>query len=305
MRTWKLSTAILGSLAAGFAFTAIAETPVQAEDCLAAPDNRPVQGGHWYYRIDHAKRHCWYVRGEDQEVEQLTSSSAKRTAPPSPPLQRSVADARAEIPPAAEIAPDPKSPWPDNASGSSVTTAATTIASNDSVQNNPSIPSSSPMNSSSSPMSTTPSATLAERWSDHPNANNPTEAAPPNVVASITPQPEPAAAAVKQDGLPAGHFAWMSASALGATLVLLGIATGAVARFRRGKKPINRRDRNREAGNAPPGDEVSAPVHSHDEAPQDEAPMNWIRIARETQEINRRRDEVEQLLAQARESTAG
>jgi hypothetical protein len=33
-----------------------------ADDCLAGPNRPPAQGGHWYYRVDHASnRKCWYL----------------------------------------------------------------------------------------------------------------------------------------------------------------------------------------------------------------------------------------------------
>jgi hypothetical protein len=35
------------------------------DDCLAAPNSRPPQGSHWYYRTDTANnRKCWYLSKE-------------------------------------------------------------------------------------------------------------------------------------------------------------------------------------------------------------------------------------------------
>lgn len=37
-----------------------------ATDCLAAPDQTPAEGEHWYYRTNRETNHkCWYLRGRD------------------------------------------------------------------------------------------------------------------------------------------------------------------------------------------------------------------------------------------------
>lgn len=272
---------IFGGILAGLTLTAIPDTAAEAKDCLAAPKGQPSQGGHWYYRIDHpSKRHCWYVRAEDQGVAQLESSPAKPAAPPaSSALQRSVADARAEIVPVSETA------QPNNSDGSPPA-AVENIANDDIAPGD-------------TQMSNAQPRTLAERWSDHPNANNPAEAAPSNVVAELRQQLQ--ATAAKPVEAPAADSVWMLVSALAGALALAGLATAAIANFGRGIaiESNDDRDRDRDIWSAPPGDDISSPVQSHDEAS-----MNWIRIARETQEANRRRDQIEQLLSQGRGRTA-
>jgi hypothetical protein len=286
-RPMKMLPAILGGILAGLSFTAVSQAAEPAKDCLTAP-GLPTQGGHWYYRIDRpTKRHCWYVRAEGQAAAaQLASSSAEPAAAPvAAPLQPTVANARAEIVPAAGTA------QPNLANGSSMAIAANG-ANSDAVPGGPQT-------------TDDPSRSLAERWSDHPDANRQAEAAPPDMVANIT-QPPPQPATMKQTGDSANYSIWMLMSALAGALALVGVATAVITNFNRAIA-ITRHDdpeRARSIWDAPPAEE---PTSSDDSAPIDEAPMSWIRIARETQEARRltqrgadRRDEqIEQLLSQA------
>jgi hypothetical protein len=288
-RAMKILPAMLGGILAGLSFSAISQAAEPAKDCLTAP-GQPTQGGHWYYRIDRpTKRHCWYVRAEGPAAAaQLASSSTEPAAAPvDAPLEPSVANARAEIAPAA-AAPQLNQP-----NGSSATIAANG-ANGDAVPGGPQIPND-------------PSRTLAERWSDHPDANRPAEAAAPNMVANITPPPQPTSA--KPAGDAADYSLWMLMSALLGALALVGVATAVITNFNRAIT-ITRHDdpeRGRSIWDAPHGDE---PISPEDSAPVDagnEAPMSWIRIARETQEArrlahrvtDRRGEQIEQLLSQA------
>jgi hypothetical protein len=94
-RTAKFASAIFASLIAGAPLTTISDSAAGADDeCLSSP--KTSQGGHWYYRIDRVtKRHCWYLKDDDEKPSQATAK------PVSPkvvlPFQRSVADARAEL----------------------------------------------------------------------------------------------------------------------------------------------------------------------------------------------------------------
>ena len=62
------------------------------------------EGGHWYYRIDRAtKRHCWYLRERGRKLSQTAAPKRPPSAKPVAPkadaaMQRSIADARAELP---------------------------------------------------------------------------------------------------------------------------------------------------------------------------------------------------------------
>jgi hypothetical protein len=119
-RTAKFVSAIFASLLAGAPLTAVSHSAAQAADCLLAPKGAPREGGHWYYRIDHAtQRHCWYVRDEEKLSQAAPEDSALPASPVSPqkPIaaQRSIADAHAELPlPQTRIEPASvaNTPWP-------------------------------------------------------------------------------------------------------------------------------------------------------------------------------------------------
>jgi hypothetical protein len=99
-RTAKFTSAILVSVFAGMTLTTMSHgaTPA-ADDCLSAPKDQTPQGSHWYYRVDQAtKRHCWYLRES-----QIAPAASSPTVNPVPPkteatVQRSIANARAELP---------------------------------------------------------------------------------------------------------------------------------------------------------------------------------------------------------------
>ena len=118
-RTTKFVSALLASLLAGAPLTTAshsAPAPAEAEKCLAGPKGTPPQGGHWYYRIERAtKRHCWYIGDEKEKVARAapanSSASADSASPASPPknaaTQRTIADARAELPlPQMQVEPE-------------------------------------------------------------------------------------------------------------------------------------------------------------------------------------------------------
>jgi hypothetical protein len=106
-RTAKFVSAIFASLLAGTPLTMI--SPSAADNCLSGPKDETPEGGHWYYRIDRAtKRHCWYLRGESGKPLQITAPNSQPPATPVSPkaeatTQRSIADARAELPPQTRV----------------------------------------------------------------------------------------------------------------------------------------------------------------------------------------------------------
>jgi hypothetical protein len=101
----KCVSAVFASILAGaFPATLSHSATSAAEDCLSSPkkDGTPA-GSHWYYRVDRAtKRHCWFLRevGEIPPRVRAPSSRSVRQISPQPETgaQRSVADARAELP---------------------------------------------------------------------------------------------------------------------------------------------------------------------------------------------------------------
>src|SRR5258708_7354482 len=103
-RTAKFVSAIFASLLAGACLTTVSDNTAHAADsCLSGPKGALPQGGHWYYRIDHAtKRHCWYI---GDEKEKLTRAAPQGSPPSANPgssqkmaaTQLSIADAHAEL----------------------------------------------------------------------------------------------------------------------------------------------------------------------------------------------------------------
>src|SRR5712664_4988322 len=97
-RTAKFASAICASLILGAPLTTISDSAARADDeCLSSPKDQTPQGGHWYYRIDRVtKRHCWYLKVDDEKPSQ---AAAKPVSPKiALPVQRSIAEARAELP---------------------------------------------------------------------------------------------------------------------------------------------------------------------------------------------------------------
>ena len=111
-RAAKFVSAILASVLAGASLAGVANDAARAaDDCLAAPKAETPDGSHWYYRIERAtQRHCWYLRAEGEKLSQTAPPNSSATAKPAdsiapPPMQRSVADARAELPARTSIQP--------------------------------------------------------------------------------------------------------------------------------------------------------------------------------------------------------
>jgi hypothetical protein len=94
-RTAKFVSAIFASLLGSTPLTTISFSA--AANCLSGPKDEAPEGSHWYYRIDHpSTRHCWYLRHEGEKLSQLSAKPAPSKAEPA--VQRSVADAHAELP---------------------------------------------------------------------------------------------------------------------------------------------------------------------------------------------------------------
>jgi hypothetical protein len=99
----KFVSAVFAGVLAGIPLATISHgATAAADDCLSGPKDQASQGGHWYYRIDHAtKRHCWYLKDE-KPSQSAAANSAPSAKPVSPnaeaATQRSIADAHAELP---------------------------------------------------------------------------------------------------------------------------------------------------------------------------------------------------------------
>jgi hypothetical protein len=75
-----------------------------AEECISRPTAVTPRGAHWYYRIDRAKQHCWYLGKADG----LANASAVTSATPtsaSAPQHGNAAEAPAADAPEATSPP--------------------------------------------------------------------------------------------------------------------------------------------------------------------------------------------------------
>lgn len=104
-RTAKFVSAIFASLLAGTPLATVSHSATDAADsCLSKPKGASPAGGHWYYRIDRAtKRHCWYIGDEKEKLSRAAPENSPPAAnsvslPNSATTQRSIANARAELP---------------------------------------------------------------------------------------------------------------------------------------------------------------------------------------------------------------
>jgi len=180
------SAILIGVLAGVFAGAYLIIMPYgTADDCLAQPNGDAPQGQHWYYRIDRGtKRHCWYLKGQGEKVARAASperAAPAKTASPKTDVtaQRSVADARAELPSRARIEDDTSAfatrPAPAPVIANAAASAANTAAADDN-------------GTGSNVMSRWPEPTGVNSTADTPPE-------PPSVVVADNTQPGPTAAA--------------------------------------------------------------------------------------------------------------
>jgi hypothetical protein len=178
-RAAKFVSAIVASVLAGTSLAAISLNAVRAaDDCLAAPNAETPAGGHWYYRIDRAtKRHCWYLRTEGETLPQAaapnsapdSSAAAKPVAPVAvAPIQRSVADAHAELPQQPSIEPPKRNGGPAAA-----------------------VPANPAVSQAGAPGADDPGSVVASRWPD-----------PSTVSSTINRQPAPGELAANAPPVP-------------------------------------------------------------------------------------------------------
>jgi hypothetical protein len=94
-RTAKFVSAAFAGILAGVPLATASNSATSATDnCLSGPKDQAPQGSHWYYRIEHAtQRHCWYLK--DEKLSQAASPNLPKAEPA---MQRSIANAHAELP---------------------------------------------------------------------------------------------------------------------------------------------------------------------------------------------------------------
>jgi hypothetical protein len=101
-RAAKVVSAIFVGLFASFPLTMMARgETATAGNCLLNPTGETPPGSHWRYHIDHVnKRNCWYLRADGG----LAQAAPENTPAASPePARPSIADARAELRPQAQV----------------------------------------------------------------------------------------------------------------------------------------------------------------------------------------------------------
>src|SRR5690349_22240459 len=108
------ATAIAFGVFASAAIAAPEQQQQQAatagSECHASPKGVAPQGAHWYYKTDRAtNKKCWYLADQVAKTKKATSTASTRSnksdddapqaeAKPDNKAEKSVADARAEIP---------------------------------------------------------------------------------------------------------------------------------------------------------------------------------------------------------------
>jgi hypothetical protein len=182
-------SAIFASLLAGAAIATMSHgTADAADDCLSGPKGKTPQGSHWYYRIDRVtKQHCWYLRDEGEKLTQAAPPAVASPVKPAAaktetPMQRSVADARAEF--------SAQPPFEQPKRGDEPTMVVSTDTATRDNYGAISLPRIAP-----------PESVVASRW---PDAPAPAEPVPvkPDVVAAVSPpalKPTAIAAAAAAD----------------------------------------------------------------------------------------------------------
>jgi hypothetical protein len=162
-RAAKFASAILASFLANVPLTTISySTASAADDCLIEPKGETTQGSHWFYRLEHGtKRHCWYLRDENDKLSQTAPTNILPAVEPVSPkpettAKRSLADARAELPlPQSRFDPPPSG----LRTGPRMAAPAMDAASPDSGQR------------AAAPDTNPPASLIASRWPDPSTVN--------------------------------------------------------------------------------------------------------------------------------------
>jgi len=95
----KILPAILIIVPASVLLTAQASvSEPAAEECIARPTAITPRGAHWYYRINRAKQHCWYLGKADGRANASAVASATST-PAAAPQQENATEAVLAAPP--------------------------------------------------------------------------------------------------------------------------------------------------------------------------------------------------------------
>jgi hypothetical protein len=228
-RAARFALALFAGVLAGSLVTTLSlGTARAADECLSGPKGPTPAGGHWYYRIDHAtKRHCWYVREQDEKLAQgnppNSSPSVKPVAPtPAAAIQPSIADAHAELPAQTRI------DAPDRSAAAGVVAMPADIAIGE--------------NSRAAPDAETQRSIVASRWPNQPEDVSSTDPAPNNGNAQLnsTTRPQPSvvvAAAAAELETSTTYSVPMQLAALTGALALAGILGSVIFKFGSARRP--------------------------------------------------------------------
>jgi hypothetical protein len=280
-RAAKFVFAIFASVLAGVSLTAVAPNAVRAaDDCLLTPKAETPAGSHWYYRIERGtKRHCWYLRAEGETPSQAaaapdaspdTSAPAKPAAPvAAAPIQRSVADAHAELPPLTGVQPPkrndsvattpaPANPAMGNNNASVPDANAPSVVSSrwpdpsavSSTIRPPPAPSQTAANVQAEPQ---PDSQQADSRQADPSQSDSAAAAPP--AAAVV----PLAAADASQGLPASLP--MLLAVMTGALMLAGLTASIVLKLGRARRTASGRIRRDMIWDAVDRDSIRLPAH--------------------------------------------
>jgi hypothetical protein len=86
-----------------------------AEECIAHPTGVTPPGQHWYYRVNRAKQHCWYLGKVDKRASAHNVASAATAAPAPAPVNGSDEEAASDAAPSLVAAPEQSAPAPSAA----------------------------------------------------------------------------------------------------------------------------------------------------------------------------------------------
>jgi hypothetical protein len=244
-RSAKFVAALFASILTGASFTSVTEIRAQAaaDNCLTAPKEKTPAGSHWYYRLERGtKRHCWYLRDEndksaraapqDSSADAATDSAAADPAPPPPrpAVRKSVANAHAELTATQQRVEQEPAAAPESRTVGMAPAPA--------FQNSPA--------ANLLPDTATPSSTVATRWPDSSEVSSSNnfrtaaaesqEASQEDIQAATQPAPAPVALAAA-DSLMAKQSASMQMLFLvmAGALALAGIIASLIYRFGRAR----------------------------------------------------------------------
>ena len=242
-RTTKFVSAIFAGLLAGASIATISSgTADAADECLAAPKGETPEGSHWYYRIDRAtKQHCWYLREGGEKLTQAAppkTSAARQLPKPVATMQRSVADAHAELPAQTNFEQPKRGDEP-----------AMAVSADTATRDN--------YGGAPLPGAATPGSVVASRWPDSSAATVPAGPAPvkPNTVAAVSPParaPTPtvvvaAGAAADASSQAPTYSVQTQLAALMAALAFAGLLGSAIFKFAGRNRPARANLRARRA----------------------------------------------------------